>query len=172
VLLVSLRVLALNLCLYISSYRKGARKFEAASEKYQHRITTAHTLVVTAGHGVDAGIGGAGFLDGAGFVAGGFVAGDGFVAGVALVTGEVDVAGEAAGLAAAAPITGVGAEPTSCHWPLRLAKVSTDRYWPLMFWDLPSGVLNLPFVTAMRRLATAASLSITLTFKSDISQES
>jgi hypothetical protein len=98
-----------------------------------------------------------------------FGAGEAFSAGDAFIAGE----GEPLGLAVAPGFrTGVVAEAMSCHCPLRRANVSIERYWPLMSLDLPSGCLYFPPFTVIRRLATAASVSITLTVRSEISHDS
>src|SRR5256885_16514366 len=101
-----------------------------------------------------------------------FVAGEGFLTGVPFNSGEAFVAGD--GVAAGAGFRiGTVAEAVICHCPLRRTKVSTDRYWPLMFWEaLESAGLYLPPLTVACSVTTAASLSKTLTTISEGSHES
>src|SRR5437870_12240254 len=105
-------------------------------------------------------------------VADGFMTGvaDGFMTGVAFAAG--DPVGEALAAGGGVPRIWTVADPTSCHSPLRLVKVSIERNCPLMFWVLPSAILYLPFVTTLRRLTTAELLSRTFTLISDTSHES
>src|SRR5262249_43325063 len=103
-------------------------------------------------------------------VAEGRAVGEGLALGDAFVVG--DAAGEGFAAGASGLAIGTPAEATNCHWPFLRAKVSTKRNWPLTFCVLPSGVLYLPFTTFARRFTTAESLSITLTWSSELSHES
>src|SRR5207237_7543283 len=89
-------------------------------------------------------------------------AGEGFLTGMPFNSGVALAAGD--GVAAAAGFRiGTDADAIICHCPLRRMKVSTDRYWPLMFWALESAGLYLPPLTVAWSVTTAASLSKTLT---------
>src|ERR1051325_377102 len=101
----------------------------------------------------------------------GFAAGEAFAAGDCFVMGVAFAAGEAVA-AASGFSSGTVADATNCHCPLRRRKVSTDRYWPLMFLLWPFGALYLPPLTVVRSRTTAQSLSRTFTVSSDISHES
>src|SRR6266545_3055399 len=115
-------------------------------------------------------LGGGTLIGGEGLVAGdAVISGEGFLAGEAAVAGEGLAVGEAL---APGSLIGVDAPATSFHSPLRRAKVSTKRYWPLISIDLPSGILYFPFFTTLRPRTTAASLLSTVTLRSNTSHES
>src|SRR6266550_3785200 len=109
------------------------------------------------------------------FTGKGFFVGDALAAGEAFITGEALAAGDNFGegdAAATGCLIGTAAPATNCHTPLRLAKLSTKRYCPLISMDFPSGVLYLPFLRILRPDTKAASLLTTLTFRSATSIES
>src|ERR1041384_6407557 len=116
---------------------------------------------------------GDGFIAGDDFIAGeGFTAGVPFNAGVGFIVGEAFAPGDGDAAGAGFRI-GTVAEAVICHCPLRRTNVSTDRYWPLMFWAvLESAGLYLPPLTVVWSVTTAASLSKTLTTISESSHES
>src|SRR5207237_4057904 len=99
------------------------------------------------------------------FVGEALAAGEAFIAGEALAAGEAFIAGEALAAgdtfgegdaAATGCLIGTEAPAINCHSPLRLAKLSTKRYCPLISMDFPSGVLYLPFLRMLRPDTKAA----------------